>query len=174
MRDVRKLVALTFSDFDPSGYQMPVSIGVKLMAQQVLQFPTFEFVVQPVALTLEDVVRLRLPTSMVEKNDKRIDMWQDAHAGALIEAGLLTRRRSTAAGPAPASLRSHHLLTEPFPYTSVVACQQNTGGALCESLHSLLPSRLSLPFLRRRSRRLSRLAGCRAAGNRETAFSLLQ
>ena len=61
------------------------------MAQQVLQFPTFEFAVQPVALTLEDVVRLRLPTAMVEKNDKRMDMWQDAHAPALIEAGLLTQ-----------------------------------------------------------------------------------
>jgi hypothetical protein len=91
VRDGRKLVVFTFSDFDPSGYQMPVSIGVKLMAQKVLQFPDFEFVVQPVALTLDDVIRLRLPTAMVEKNDKRLDMWQDAHAEALIEAGLLTQ-----------------------------------------------------------------------------------
>ena len=52
------------------GYQMPVSIGVKLMAQKVLQFPSFNFIVQPVTLTLEDVIRLRLPTAMVEKNDR--------------------------------------------------------------------------------------------------------
>ena len=91
VRDGRKLVVFTFSDFDPSGYQMPVSIGVKLMAQKVLQFHNFDFVVQPVALTLDDVIRLRLPTAMVEKNDKRLDMWQDAHAEALIEAGLLTQ-----------------------------------------------------------------------------------
>ena len=38
VRDGRKLVVLTFFDFDPSGYQMPVSIGVKLMAQKVLRF----------------------------------------------------------------------------------------------------------------------------------------
>jgi hypothetical protein len=29
--DGRKLVVFTFSDFDPSGMQMPVSIAVKLM-----------------------------------------------------------------------------------------------------------------------------------------------
>jgi hypothetical protein len=61
----------TFSDFDPSGMQMPVSIAVKLMAQQALHFPDFEFIVQPVALTLEDVIRLRLPTAMVDKKDAR-------------------------------------------------------------------------------------------------------
>ena len=91
VRDGRKLVVFTFSDFDPSGYQMPVSIGVKLMAQKVLQFPSFDFIVQPVTLNIEDVIRLRLPTAMVEKNDKRKDAWQDAHAEALIEAGLLSQ-----------------------------------------------------------------------------------
>ena len=54
-RDGRKLICLTFSDFDPSGYQMPVSIAVKLMAQRELQFPDFEFAVQPVAVTIDDV-----------------------------------------------------------------------------------------------------------------------
>jgi hypothetical protein len=98
VRDGRKLVVLTFSDFDPSGYQMPVSIGVKLMAQKVLQFPNFDFIMQPVALTLEDVVRLGLPTAMVEKNDKRLDMWQEAHAEALIEAGLLTQAEADGGG----------------------------------------------------------------------------
>ena len=91
VRDGRKLVVFTFSDFDPSGYQMPVSLSIKLLAQQMLQFPTFKFVVQPVALSIDDVIRLRLPTAMVEKDDKRLDMWQDAHAEALIEAGLLTQ-----------------------------------------------------------------------------------
>ena len=50
VRDGRKLVVSHLLDFDPSGYQMPVSIGVKLMAQRVLQFPSFDFIVQPVAL----------------------------------------------------------------------------------------------------------------------------
>lgn len=89
--DGRKLICLTFSDFDPSGYQMPVSIAVKLMAQRELQFPDFEFAVQPVALTIDDVIRLHLPTAMVEKKDKRVGMWQEAFAPRLIEAGLLTQ-----------------------------------------------------------------------------------
>jgi hypothetical protein len=90
-RDGRKLIVFTFSDFDPSGMQMPVSIAVKLMAHRELQFPTFEFAVVPVALTLEDVIRLRLPTAMVEKKDKRTGMWQATFAPPLIEAGLLTQ-----------------------------------------------------------------------------------
>jgi hypothetical protein len=98
VRDGRTLVCLTFCDFDPSGHQMPVSIGVKLMAQKTLQFPGFDFIVQPVALSLDDVVRLKLPTAMVEKEDKRKDAWQEAHAEALIEAGLLTQEEVDGGG----------------------------------------------------------------------------
>jgi hypothetical protein len=89
VEDGRKLVCLTFSDFDPSGFQMPVSIAVKLMAQQQLQFPTFEFIIQPVALTLEQIIRLRLPTAMIDKKDLRVKAWQETFAPPLIAAGLL-------------------------------------------------------------------------------------
>ena len=87
--DGRKLVCFTFSDFDPSGMQMPVSIARKLQAQKELQFPHFDFIVQPVALTLDDVIRLRLPTAMVDKKDARRKRWQQRFAPPLIEAGLL-------------------------------------------------------------------------------------
>lgn len=87
--DGRKLIVFTFSDFDPSGMQMPVSIAVKLMAQQALHFPTFEFIVQPVALTLEQIIRLRLPTAMIDKKDLRVKAWQETFAPPLIAAGLL-------------------------------------------------------------------------------------
>ena len=89
VRDGRKLVVFTFSDFDPSGVQMPVSIARKLQAQKALQFPSFDFIVQPVALTLDDVIRLRLPTAMVDKKDARRKRWQLAFAPPLIEARLL-------------------------------------------------------------------------------------
>jgi hypothetical protein len=69
--------------------KMPVSIARKLQAQKALQFPTFDFIVQPVALTLEDVIRLRLPTAMVDKKDARRKRWQQRFAPPLIEAGLL-------------------------------------------------------------------------------------
>ena len=80
VRDGRKLICFTFSDFDPSGMQMPVSIARKLQAQKALQFPSFDFIVQPVALTLDDVIRLRLPTAMVDKKDARRKRWQLAFA----------------------------------------------------------------------------------------------
>ena len=66
--------------------------------------PTFDFEVVPVALTLEDVIRLRLPTAMVEKKDKRKGMWQATFAPPLIEAGLLPESaRWTDAGDAAKS-----------------------------------------------------------------------
>ena len=45
----------------------------------------------PVALTLAQVIENRLPTAMVDKNDRRKDRWQAIFAPALIEAGLLTQ-----------------------------------------------------------------------------------
>jgi hypothetical protein len=89
VRDGRKLICFTFSDFDPSGMQMPVSIAVKLMALRELEFPSLEFAIVPAALTLEQVIRLRLPTAMVDKKDKRRKLWQQTFAPPLIEAGLL-------------------------------------------------------------------------------------
>jgi hypothetical protein len=61
------------------------------MAQRNLQFTELEFAVVPVALILEQVIENRLPTAMVDKNDKRRDRWQAIFAPPLIEAGLLTR-----------------------------------------------------------------------------------
>jgi hypothetical protein len=96
--DGRKLICLTFCDFDPSGFQMPVSIAIKLMGQRDLQFPEFEFAVVPVALTLAQVIENRLPTAMVEKKDKRLGMWQATFAPPLIEAGLLPQEQVEGGG----------------------------------------------------------------------------
>ena len=97
VRDGRKLICFCFCDFDPSGMQMPVSISRKLMAQRVLNFPSFRFAVVPVALTLAQVIRLLLPAAMVEKKDKRHKKWQETFAPALIEAGLLKQEDVDAA-----------------------------------------------------------------------------
>jgi hypothetical protein len=98
VEDGRKLICFCFSDFDPSGFQMPVSISVKLMAQRDLQFPELKFAVLPVALTLEQVIENRLPTAMVDKKDKRKDRWQATFAPPLIEAGLLTQEEVDGGG----------------------------------------------------------------------------
>ena len=53
--DGRKLVVFTVTDFDPSGWQMTVSIGRKLQALKDLLFPDLEFEIRPIALTGEQV-----------------------------------------------------------------------------------------------------------------------
>jgi hypothetical protein len=61
--DGRPMQVFTLSDCDPAGYQMPVSIGRKLQAFRDLLFPSLQFEVRPVALTVEQVVDLELALS---------------------------------------------------------------------------------------------------------------
>jgi hypothetical protein len=89
-KDDRPLIVFTFSDFDPSGYQMPVSIARKLQALRDLLFPTLTGQVVPVSLTLEQVLAFRLPTTPVKAGDKRRDRWDDAFGPALRAAGIAT------------------------------------------------------------------------------------
>jgi hypothetical protein len=61
--DCRPLVLFTVADCDPAGHQMPVSIGRKLQAFKDLLFPKLRFEVVPVALTVEQVGELGLPST---------------------------------------------------------------------------------------------------------------
>ena len=90
--DGRPLVVFTFSDFDPAGHQMPISIGRKLQALRDLEFPGLRAEVEPVSLTLEQVIAERLPTTMVKAKENRRDKWDEAFGPALREAGLVTGR----------------------------------------------------------------------------------
>ena len=54
--DSRPMVVLYFSDADPSGWQMPISVARKLQAFKTLHFPELEFEVHRVAL-LPDQMR---------------------------------------------------------------------------------------------------------------------
>jgi hypothetical protein len=56
--DGRRMIVVTFSDCDPAGWQMPISIGRKLHAFKTLEFPDLDFEVHRVALT-PDQVRVR-------------------------------------------------------------------------------------------------------------------
>jgi hypothetical protein len=78
-----------FSDFDPAGVQMPVSIGRKLQALKTLFFPQLRGQVVPVALDLAQALDLRLPTTPVKIGEKRRDRWQQAYGPALFGAGLI-------------------------------------------------------------------------------------
>jgi len=73
-----KLIVFTMSDFDPSGHQMPISIGRKLQALRDLLFPDLQFEVHPVALTLDQAIALDLPSEPLKETEKRADNWREA------------------------------------------------------------------------------------------------
>lgn len=76
--DGRRMIVLCFSDCDPSGWQMPVSIARKLQGFRALQFPGLDFEVHPVALTPDQVKANGLPSTPLKDTERRADKWQQA------------------------------------------------------------------------------------------------
>jgi hypothetical protein len=76
--DGRPLVMFIVADFDPAGHQMAVSIGRKLQAFRDLHFAKLRFEVVPVALTVEQVRELGLPSSPLKETERRADRWRQA------------------------------------------------------------------------------------------------
>lgn len=76
VQDGRPMVVLTFSDCDPSGWQMPISISRKLQALKTLLFPELKFEVHRVALTPAQVGDLALPSTPLKPSEKRASDWQ--------------------------------------------------------------------------------------------------
>jgi hypothetical protein len=88
--DGRPLVMFTLSDCDPSGYQMPISIGRKLQAFKDLHFPDLEFELVPVALTPEQARAGNLPETPLKETEKRASRWRDAFGCGQTEIDALT------------------------------------------------------------------------------------
>ena len=76
--DGRPMVVLYFSDCDPSGWQMPISVGRKLQAFKEGWFPGLEFEVYRAALTPEQVAEYGLPCTPLKATERRADRWQKA------------------------------------------------------------------------------------------------
>ena len=75
--DPRPAVALYFSDFDPSGHQMSISLSRKLQALRTLRHPDrLASRVHGVALTLAQVHELNLPSTPLKATEKRADKWR--------------------------------------------------------------------------------------------------
>lgn len=72
----RPSVVLYFSDFDPSGHQMPISVARKLQALRDLRYPELNIQVHQVALTLEQVRRFELPSTPLKVTELRGDRWR--------------------------------------------------------------------------------------------------
>jgi hypothetical protein len=93
--DGRPLVVFTLTDCDPSGYQMAVSIGRKLQALRDLFFPELQFEIVPVALLVEQVRELELPSAPLKETEKRADRWKLAFGVEQTEIDALPRWRRT-------------------------------------------------------------------------------
>lgn len=74
--DGRPMVVLYFSDCDPSGWQMPISVARKLQAFRALAFHDLNFEVYRVALTPEQVRDHGLPSTPMKSTERRADRWQ--------------------------------------------------------------------------------------------------
>jgi len=76
--DGRPMVVFCFSDADPSGWQMPVSIGRKLQGFKAGLFPGIDFEVYRVALTPDQVRHYELPSTALKATELRADRWRSA------------------------------------------------------------------------------------------------
>ncbi len=76
--DGRPMAVFAFSDCDPAGHQMPVSIGRKLQAMETILFPGLEWQVRQVALLPEHVLEYGLPSTPLKDTEKRAGRWIEA------------------------------------------------------------------------------------------------
>jgi hypothetical protein len=76
--DGRPAVVFYFADFDPSGHQMPISVSRSLQAQRDLYYPELRIKLYQVALTLDQIRRLGLPSSPFKETEKRASGWREA------------------------------------------------------------------------------------------------
>jgi hypothetical protein len=76
--DGRPMAVLCFSDADPAGWQMPLSIGRKLQAFRTRLFPDLRFQVYRAALTPTQASEYGLPSTPLKETEKRADAWREA------------------------------------------------------------------------------------------------
>jgi hypothetical protein len=91
--DGRPMVVFCLADCDPAGRQMPVSIGRKLQAFRDLLFPKLRFEVVPVALSVDQVRELGLPSTPLKETEKRADRWREAFGVEQTEIDALATLR---------------------------------------------------------------------------------
>jgi hypothetical protein len=73
--DGRPLAVLYCSDFDPSGWQMSISVARKVQALRDLLFPDLQAQVHHVALTSPQAIALNLPSTPLKKGEARAERW---------------------------------------------------------------------------------------------------
>lgn len=74
----RPMVVMCFSDADPAGWQMPLSISRKLQAFKAGLFPELQFDVYRAALTPTQAGEYGLPSTPLKETERRGDAWRAA------------------------------------------------------------------------------------------------
>jgi hypothetical protein len=65
------------SDFDPTGFHMPVEVSRKVQAMVDAFFPALDVQVHRCALTAEQVKELGLPSTPMKESERRADKWRE-------------------------------------------------------------------------------------------------
>jgi hypothetical protein len=91
--DGRPLRILYFSDFDPAGWQMPISVARKLQAHICREFRDLDVRVIRVALTADQVTEFDLPDSPIKLGEKRARAWREKWGREQVEIDALAALR---------------------------------------------------------------------------------
>lgn len=77
------------SDFDPAGRSMPVATSRKAEFLRLLYEVEEHFKVQPIALTLEQVRRYRLPRTPIKESERRAGRFENTFGSGAVELDAL-------------------------------------------------------------------------------------
>jgi hypothetical protein len=91
--DGRPAVVFYFSDADPSGWQMPISVARKLQAFRDLKFPDLDIRLYQTAMTPEQVGVYGLPSTPLKDSERRADRWRAAFGTEQTEIDALAALR---------------------------------------------------------------------------------
>ena len=75
--DGRPCRVFYLSDFDPTGFHMPIEVSRKLQALVDDRFPELDVQVRRCALTAKQVQRLGLPSTPMKETERRADRWRE-------------------------------------------------------------------------------------------------
>src|SRR5262249_38306305 len=89
VKDGRPMVVLYFTDCDPAGWQMPISLTRKLQGLKAIKFDELDFEFHHVGLTPDQVRQYNLPSTPLKDTEKRGDKWMANHGVAQTEVDAL-------------------------------------------------------------------------------------
>src|SRR5262249_7585376 len=91
--DSRPLKIFYFSDADPAGWQMPISLFRKLQGLKAIEFDDLDFQIYRVALTPDQVREYGFPSTPLKDTERRAGKWTAAMGVEQTEIDALAGRQ---------------------------------------------------------------------------------